>query len=339
MTNVTAFVLFGIAVFMPLTGGAVTSEYDQALASIGTELAECMEQAERKRVAAVDFTDLSGGVSELGRLVAEELTTELVRKSIGKSYSVIDRNHLQVILQEHKLDTTGLIDPENSRKLGRFAGIDTIITGNIFELEESIRITVKAMDTETATITCASRGDAAKTMALREAGAMITSRSERSPSAAAEEVSISTESEAIHKDDRLQVSLRSIQKSRNGQRIQIVLGIRNVSDGELRLAIDASNPPTLFDDLGTEWKYVSCSGIDSRSNDWDAFGSTSEEPQSLFGQGVELPVSFTFSAEAPGSAGTVFSLTSSFLARVWKDGRRRGSIFLIPVGLTGFRSR
>src|SRR5437899_296918 len=53
--------------------------------------------AGKKTVAVVDFTDLQGNVTELGRYLAEEFSTALVEEP--RSFDVIDRIHLKVILQ------------------------------------------------------------------------------------------------------------------------------------------------------------------------------------------------------------------------------------------------
>jgi hypothetical protein len=48
-----------------------------------------------------------------------------------RSFSVLDRANLRRILAEHKLTATGLVDPENAKKLGQFAGVDAIVLGTI----------------------------------------------------------------------------------------------------------------------------------------------------------------------------------------------------------------
>jgi len=69
----------------------------------------------KKKVTVLDFTDLQGGASELGKYIAEQLTVNLV---MGKrEFSVLDRANLKSILAEHKLTSTGLVDPENAKKL------------------------------------------------------------------------------------------------------------------------------------------------------------------------------------------------------------------------------
>ena len=96
--------------------------------------------------------------SELGRYIAEQLTVNMV---MGKrDFSVLDRANLKSILAEHKLTATGLVDPENAKKLGQFAGVDALILGTIIPKgTNNISLTAKIITTETAEIVGAGRAE------------------------------------------------------------------------------------------------------------------------------------------------------------------------------------
>lgn len=111
-------------------------------------LAEAFHDA--ASVTVLDFTDLQGGGSELGKYIAEELTVNLVMNK--KDFSILDRANLKSILQEHKLTATGLVDPENAKKLGQFAGVDTLIIGTIVPMNNNVQLTAKLITTDTAEI-------------------------------------------------------------------------------------------------------------------------------------------------------------------------------------------
>ena len=51
-----------------------------------------------------------------------------------RDFSVLDRADLKKILAEHKLTALGLVDPDNAKKLGQFAGVDALIMGNMVQL-------------------------------------------------------------------------------------------------------------------------------------------------------------------------------------------------------------
>ena len=114
----------------------------------------------------MDFTDLQGNITELGRFIAEEISADFAMTA--KGFEVIDRNHLKTILTEHKLSMSGLVDPNTVKKLGQIAGVDAIITGSVTPFGDSIRISCKVIATDTARMITAAKGDIAKTKAIEE---------------------------------------------------------------------------------------------------------------------------------------------------------------------------
>jgi len=137
-------------------------EISGAAASLADEIAG----AGKHQLAVVDFTDLQGNVTELGRFLAEEFALGLVTSR--KQITVIDRTHLRALLQEHKLASSGIIDPATARRLGEIAGVDSILTGTITPLSDSVRLVVKLLDTNTARILAASSVEIARTKTIEE---------------------------------------------------------------------------------------------------------------------------------------------------------------------------
>jgi hypothetical protein len=126
---------------------------DKEMKVLAATISDSLAKEPKRTVAVVDFTDLKGNVTELGRFLAEELSIALV--GADKGIDVIDRTHLKALLQEHKLAATGVIDPLTARKLGEIAGVHILITG-ITPLGDSVRCAVKALDAATARIIGAS---------------------------------------------------------------------------------------------------------------------------------------------------------------------------------------
>ena len=98
----------------------------------------------------MDFTDLQGNATQLGRFIAEELSIALAEDA--RQFEVIDRTSIRVILQENKLASQGLIDPATARKLGQIAGVDTLVSGTITPLGDTVHVGIKALDTESAMV-------------------------------------------------------------------------------------------------------------------------------------------------------------------------------------------
>jgi TolB-like protein len=138
----------------------------QDMKPLSSLLSKSISSSGRKTVAVLDFTDLQGNVTELGRYLAEELSVDLVGDA--KGFEVIERNQLKVILQEHRLSATGLIDPQTARKLGQLAGVDALVTGTITAFGDSVRLSAKVLDTQTAKMIGAAAADIPKTKAIEE---------------------------------------------------------------------------------------------------------------------------------------------------------------------------
>ncbi|HET9866497.1 MAG TPA: FlgO family outer membrane protein, partial [Nitrospira sp.] len=103
-----------------------------------------------------DFTDLQSIPTELGRIIAEQVSIGLISTRDG--FGVMDRANLNRILAEHRLTAAGLVDPTNAKKLGQFAGVDAIVVGNAIPFTDDVLITMKLIATETAEIVGAVQG-------------------------------------------------------------------------------------------------------------------------------------------------------------------------------------
>jgi TolB-like protein len=132
-------------------------EMDKELSDLATKLATLTKDNAKKKVSVLDFTDLQGGANELGKYIAEELTVNLVM--VKKDFSVLDRANLRKILEEHKLTATGLVNPENAKKIGQFAGVDALILGTLVPKGQKIAVTAKIISTDTAEIVGAAKAE------------------------------------------------------------------------------------------------------------------------------------------------------------------------------------
>jgi hypothetical protein len=142
---------------LTLAGGACaqTPDIDSELSTLATKIGTAIKENGKKKVTVLDFTDLDGHANELGRYIAEQLTVNLVIDR--KDFSVLDRANLKSILAEHKLTATGLVDPENAKKLGQFAGVDAIILGTLTPKQLNMSLTAKIITTDTAEIVGAAK--------------------------------------------------------------------------------------------------------------------------------------------------------------------------------------
>jgi TolB-like protein len=144
---------------------AHAQELDKEISGISEKLSKVLVAKSKKKVASVDFVDLQGRPIELGRFLADQLSVEMVN---AEGITVVDRANIKSILTEHKLTEEGLVNPENAKKLGQFAGVDAILTGTVTPLDDSVMLTVKAIATETAEVIAAGKASFKKTKEIQE---------------------------------------------------------------------------------------------------------------------------------------------------------------------------
>lgn len=170
MKKVSALLALTLAALLLMGGGQLHAQsYDKELTELATAVSKSLKENERKKATVLDFMDLQGNTSELGRFIAEQFSVALVMSRTG--FSVMDRANLKTILAEHKLTISGLVEPENAKKLGQFSGVDAIILGNITALKDDIVVTVKVIATDTAEILGAAKARIPKSKDLE---ALIT---------------------------------------------------------------------------------------------------------------------------------------------------------------------
>jgi len=135
--------LYSLSIALAFIGAAPLAAYEGSFEQDARDLARSLEMAEVRSVAVIDFFDLRGRVTELGRFLADDLSTALV--AANPSVKVIDRLRLAAILEEHKLSATGLLDEETARTVGRIAGVDVLITGRLTTFEETVRVSLQGL--------------------------------------------------------------------------------------------------------------------------------------------------------------------------------------------------
>lgn len=160
------FLIFVFLMMFLLSDSPFLLAYEKEIKSLSSTMAENIVKAGKKTIAVVDFVDLQGNVTELGRFLAEEFSVALAGE--GKGFEVVDRTHLKTLLKEHKLAETGVIDPSTAKMLGQIAEVDALVTGTITSLSDSARLSVKILVAATAKVIGASSCDIPKTKAISE---------------------------------------------------------------------------------------------------------------------------------------------------------------------------
>ncbi len=91
------------------------------------------------RVGIVKFDAKADGVSSMqAALITDELTRMLAN---SRSISVLERERLEALAVEHRLNLSGLVDARTAVEIGRIAGLQYIVTGAVthFDTNEKVQ--------------------------------------------------------------------------------------------------------------------------------------------------------------------------------------------------------
>lgn len=140
------------------------NSYKSEIKSIAEKLSNDVSLAKKKRLAVIDFTDLEGNITALGRFIAEKMSVALFRTT--REFDLVNRSQLARLIKENKLAEEGLLNPKTVARLGQLAGVDAIIIGTLTPFGDNIEYSVSAINIESATIIAAIDGQFPKTNAM-----------------------------------------------------------------------------------------------------------------------------------------------------------------------------
>jgi TolB-like protein len=109
---------------------------------------KALQLAERMSLTALPF-EQKGEVSEASLAFQDNLIDGLVNRN---RFRVVERDKLDIILEEQKLSRTKLFDKRTALRLGKLAGAQCIIAGSIIETRTGIEVVARMIDTETSEI-------------------------------------------------------------------------------------------------------------------------------------------------------------------------------------------
>lgn len=126
---------------LPLKAG----EYEKLAAS----LARAARAHTRKRLAVLPFETL-GLKPTSGRIVSERMLAPLMAEG---GVEVIERQLLEAVIREQRLQVSGLVDSRSVRELGRILDVDAVVTGTVTALKnDKLEINARLLDAESAKV-------------------------------------------------------------------------------------------------------------------------------------------------------------------------------------------
>lgn len=103
----------------------------QAAEELAQRLRIGIDQEETVRVAVMPLAKLGGGVDNLGRYLAESITTALFDTG---GVNIVERSLMDEALKEMRLGESGVIGPRTAQQVGNLLGADAIITGTVSDV-------------------------------------------------------------------------------------------------------------------------------------------------------------------------------------------------------------
>lgn len=100
-------------------------------------------------VAIVDFESKAPGNPGLGQQLGDILTA---RMSIYDQFQLVERKKLEDLLEEHRLNLTGMVDPNQAARAGKILGARIMIFGRAFAVDKDLYIVAKIVGTETSLV-------------------------------------------------------------------------------------------------------------------------------------------------------------------------------------------
>jgi TolB-like protein len=135
----------------------------EGISYLSEQISSNLEENRKRRIAVIEFSDLKGNTTDFGRYVSEKLIINLFQT---KKYRIVERQLLNKVIAEQKLSLTGIIDPATAQKLGRILGVEAICSGTIADLNKTIEINARLIDTETGDVFSAASADIFKDEAV-----------------------------------------------------------------------------------------------------------------------------------------------------------------------------
>ncbi len=141
--------------------------------SVTRKTPKALSLSERLGVAVLPF-EASGEVSQAFISFEDNLINALTERD---RFNMVEREKLDIVLQEQQLSKTKLIDNKTAVKVGKLLAAQSIITGSVVETRKGVEIVARMIDAETSEILAASdvydEGKDLKTMSSLATGLAI----------------------------------------------------------------------------------------------------------------------------------------------------------------------
>jgi len=114
--------------------------------SVGVALADAAKEPPTVAVMYFDYTGKSEDLVVLRKGLAQMIITDLIDM---ETIEIVERDRLQDILEELKLNESKKVDQDSANKIGKLLGARYMVLGSYFDLMETFRVDARVIEVET----------------------------------------------------------------------------------------------------------------------------------------------------------------------------------------------
>ena len=123
--------------------------YEETMSELAKDLNVRIAESNAGNVLISEFKRMVGEPCELGSTLTLDLETAI--SELSKPYKLLDRQNLEAMAEEHKLDMQGLMDDEQSmREACKLLKTDILVFGYYTYTADGLVLRLKAVDIQTA---------------------------------------------------------------------------------------------------------------------------------------------------------------------------------------------
>jgi TolB-like protein len=229
---------------LALAAGKDGKGYEEGIRDLSDNIVTEVAKEKHPSIAVVDFTDLKGNVTSLGRFVADELSSSLV---LSGEVQVVDRMQFNQVLDKQSIAHSAVTDPANLKKLGTAASVHGIVIGTVADMGGSVRVNAKVLSTDNGRVITTARTSLTKTGPVAE----FLKPDPRPPAPKVVEKRETGPALPTYAGDLYRVTVTGV--SRTPKLMTLDLLIENTSPRDLRISCKLFDT-LLKDEAGAEWR-------------------------------------------------------------------------------------
>lgn len=140
---------------------AASQAHADPYAKLAKALGKGLKEAREGKAAVASFRYADGRASDGGAAVAASLQTELVRR---KELSMVEREQLDKVLEELRLQNSGVVGADSALQAGRTVGARLLVTGTLADRgADSVEVNARIIRIETGEVLRAAKAKVPKT--------------------------------------------------------------------------------------------------------------------------------------------------------------------------------